>query len=119
MKMIQPAAGQYPAETKSFPFNSFFTWCSKQQPNRLAWLAVIIVLHGCIITPLTLLIVMATGNNLLLWPPVIVAMGASLVTNMAALSTHITLPVFFLSLLIDLSVVAICIAHGFVNLGLQ
>ena len=84
-------------------------WCQGQEENRLAWLAGIIFGHGCIITPLTLGFVILAGNNFVFWPWVIAAMGMSLVTNLAALPTKITIPVFFLSLFIDLTVIVYCI----------
>jgi hypothetical protein len=88
----------------------FFTWCNSQEKYRLGWLSGIIAGHGCFITPLTLLFVMISGNSPLLWAFVIAAMGMSLITNLAALPTKITIPVFFLSVLIDVIVVINCIA---------
>jgi hypothetical protein len=40
-------------------------------------------------------------------------MGITLVTNLAAMPTKITIPVFFLSVLVDLVIIASCIAIGF------
>jgi hypothetical protein len=40
-------------------------------------------------------------------------MGMCLVTNLAALPTKITLPIFFLSLVIDLAIIISGIASGF------
>jgi hypothetical protein len=49
--------------------------------------------------------VMLSGNSMFLWALVIGAMTMTLVTNLAALSTKITIPVFFLSILIDLGII--------------
>ncbi len=87
----------------------FFDWCRGQEKNRLAWLALIITGHGCVITPITLGIIILSGNNFVFWPWTIAAMGMSVVTNLAAQPTKITIPVFFLSVLIDLAVIATCI----------
>src|SRR4051812_2875108 len=81
----------------------FWSWCESQQKNRLLWLGVILTGHGCIFTPLTVMTVLLAGTNLFLFMLAIVAMGLAVVTNLAALPTKITLPVFFLSLLIDIS----------------
>jgi hypothetical protein len=51
---------------------------------------------------------MFTGNNLYLFVLATAAMGMTLVTNLAALPTKITLPVFVLSILIDLGIVISC-----------
>jgi hypothetical protein len=111
METLQQSFGtiHLPAKTqKSSLLHRFFGWCRSQEENRLAWLAVIIFGHGCIITPLTLGFVMLSGNNFIFWPWIIAAMGMSLVTNLAALPTKITIPIFFLSLLIDVIVIVNC-----------
>jgi hypothetical protein len=42
----------------------------------------------------------------------IVAMGISLVSNLAAMPTKITIPLFVLSIIIDLVVIGFALAHG-------
>ncbi|MGZ8551621.1 MAG: hypothetical protein ACXWV2_13205 [Chitinophagaceae bacterium] len=77
-----------PAQTnKNTLAHRFSSWCQGQEKNRLAWLAVIIAGHGCIITPITLLIVMLSGTSFIVWPWIIAAMGMPPVTNLAALPT--------------------------------
>ncbi len=87
----------------------FFTWAEKQEPNRFGWLAVIIALQACLVVPVSLLFVFAAGNALLHWAMITGAMAMCLVTNLAAMPTKITIPVFILSLLIDIAVVAMCL----------
>ena len=87
----------------------FFRWCEDQQEARLLWLGIALTAHGCIFTPLTVMVVMFTGNNLYLFVAAIAAMGMSLVTNLAALPTKITIPLFILSLLIDLGIIISCV----------
>mgnify|MGYP003576222044 CR=1 FL=1 len=72
-----------------------------------------IVGHSCIITPLTIMAVLLAGTNLFLFVLTIVAMGLSLVTNLTALPTRITIPVFILSIVIDIEVVITCAFLGF------
>jgi hypothetical protein len=57
--------------------------------------------------------VLLAGTNLTLFLIAIVAMGMSLVTNLAAMPTKITIPIFVLSILLDLLVVGVALAHGF------
>ena len=89
----------------------FITWCKAEEESRLLWLGIILTAHGCIITPLTVMVVMFNGNNLYLFVLAIAAMGMTLVTNLAALPTKITIPVFVLSILIDLAIVISCAFH--------
>jgi hypothetical protein len=91
----------------------FLTWCQAQEENRLLWLGIILFGHGCVITPLTLFSIMLAGNPVILWPFAIAAMTMSLVVNLAAMPTKITIPIFLFSLVIDLLVIINCIAIGF------
>lgn len=115
MKTIQQAynPAYFAAEKKRSVIQRFFAWCTAQEKNRLAWLGGIIAGHGCVFTPLTVLFIVLSGNNPVFWPFAIGAMGLALVTNLAALPTRVTIPVFFLSLLIDLVIIANCVALGF------
>lgn len=116
MKTLQHSIGSIPLHTTTERvslMHRFFDWCGRQEKNRLAWLAVIVAGHGCVITPLTLVAVMLSGNNFIFWPLVIGAMGMSLITNLAALPAKVTIPVFFLSLLIDVVVIVNCLILAF------
>jgi hypothetical protein len=94
-------------EAASHPpvFSKFFNWCTAQNHNRLLWLGVILAAHGCILTPLTAMIVLIEGAPFALFMLATTAMGRALVTNLAAMPTKYTLPVFALSVLIDIAVV--------------
>ena len=85
-------------------FTGFINWCKGQQENRLIWLGVAVAAHGCVITPLTVFAVTMAGNSLVLFMLAIFAMAISLVTNLAALPTKITIPAFALSILIDIGI---------------
>jgi hypothetical protein len=54
--------------------------------------------------------VMLAGNLMILWAFIIGAMTMCLIVNLAAMPTKITIPVLFLSILIDLGVMISCIA---------
>jgi hypothetical protein len=88
----------------------FFTWCANQQHNRLAWLAIALAGHGCIFTPITLLVIALTGINLTLLIAAMVAMGAALVTNLAAMPTKFTIPTLVLSLAADAVIIGCALA---------
>jgi len=100
-------------ESKKVISRQFLDWCKAQEKDRMLWLAIIVSSHGCIITPLTALVVAFSVNSILLWILATGAMGMALVTNLAALPTKITIPVFVLSLVIDIVIIISCIAVGF------
>ena len=93
-------------------FEKAIAWCDHQQSNRLFWLGFSIAVHGCILTPLTVIAILLAGTNLFLFFLAIISMAASLVTNLAALPTKITIPVFFLSIIIDIAIIIDCAIMG-------
>lgn len=98
--------------TPSF-LSSFLSWCQQQEENRFGWLGGIIAAHGCLLTPITLFAVILSGSSFPLFIAAIAAMGMSLVTNLAAMPTKVTIPVFFLSVLVDLAIIGCSLALGF------
>ena len=93
-------------------FAKFINWCEGEEKNRLGWLALALTAHGCIITPLVVLAIVTAGNNFILWIIAMVAMGITVVVNLAAQPTKITIPTFFSSILLDFAVVIACISHA-------
>lgn len=106
-----PAA--YAEESKISLLKKIMNWCKNQDKNRLLWLGIALTAHGCIITPITIMAVLFAGNNIFLFVLALVAMGATLVTNLAAMPTKITIPVFILSTLIDIVIILSCAFTGF------
>src|SRR5258705_12566849 len=98
--------------TKVSVWKKFIDWCESQQKYRIGWMIVTITLHGCVLTIFTMFAVILAGNHFIFWPFVIVAMGITLFTNLVALPTKITIPVFFFSVLIDLVIIISCIVIG-------
>jgi hypothetical protein len=91
----------------------FIQWADGQEKNRFGWTAGILAGHGCIMTVLTTMAIVFTGNHFIFWPFAIGAMAVCLITNLAAMPTKITIPVFFFSLLIDIAIITLCLANGF------
>lgn len=100
-------------QSKTSVLKKFMNWCEGQQKNRLLWLGVSLTAHGCILTPITIMAVLLAGSNLVLFVLALVAMGASLVTNLAALPTKITIPVFVFSIVLDIVIILSCVLTGF------
>jgi hypothetical protein len=87
----------------------FNQWCADQQESRFLWVGIALAALGSIFTPLTVAVVMISGNPISLFVLAMASMGMTLVTNLAALPTKITIPVFLLSILIDLAIIIACI----------
>ena len=94
-------------------WKKFITWADGQEEYRLGWTAFAITGHGCVFTIITSMMVLFTGDHFIFWHVVIAAMAVCVVVNLAAMPTKVTIPVFFLSLLIDLVIIVICLANGF------
>jgi len=90
-------------------FSQFFSWCANQDKNRILWTGVILIFHGCAITPITGLVIVSTGNHIGYWVAASAAMAMALVPNLASLSTKITIPVFLLTIAIDIAVIGGCL----------
>ena len=84
----------------------------------MLWLGFALAGQGCILAPLAVLTVLATGGNLVLFMIALVAMAMTLVTNLAAMPTRITIPFFFASILLDVAVIvtAFVTATSMVNI---
>jgi hypothetical protein len=94
-------------------WEKFISWCEGQEKYRFGWLAASFTIHGCVLTILTMFAIILSGNHFIFWPFAIAGMGMTVITNLSALPTKITIPVFFLSVLIDLVIIALCAALGF------
>lgn len=91
-------------------FSRFVNWAAAQEDRRFMWLALALGGHGCVLTPLTiLLVVVFTGLNLALFLTALGAMALALIVNLAAMPTKYTIPAFFLSVLVDVVVIAAAI----------
>jgi hypothetical protein len=99
--------------TKPTLWKRLIQWAEGQEKNRFGWTAGILAGHGCVTTILTVFAILLTGNQFIFWPIAIGAMAACVITNLAAMPTKITIPVFFVSLLVDLIIITICLINGF------
>lgn len=108
--MEQTIAVSYTKEAaKVSLLKRFMNWCNEQDHNRMLWVGIALTAHGCIITPITAMFVYLGGTNMFLFTLVIAMMGVTLVTNLAAMPTKITLPVFISSTVIDIAIIISCL----------
>ena len=103
----QPVSASF-SESKNI-VTTFLTWSKEQEPHRILWVGVALATHGCIITPLTImaLLMLSTGDvPMISFTMVMLSMVMVLVTNLAALPTKITIPVYVLSFITDMVILA-------------
>ncbi len=96
----------------------FFDWCDQQQKYWLMWLAFSLVLHGCVLIPLTFISVLLAGGDMMLFAAALAVVAASVVTNLAGLPTRVTIPVFILTFFTDIIIIIGCAAMGFHTLNI-
>jgi len=89
-------------------WQQFLRYAERQQPNRFGWLAFSFFMQGCVLVPITLMIVVMRGNPFELWIPTLVAFVVTETTNLAAMPTKITIPIFWAGVIADLLVIASC-----------
>ena len=93
---------------------NLLTGCVSQEKYRLRMACSSTLLFMvAVLTIFTMFAVILAGNHFIFWPFIIGGMGITLVVNLAALPTKITIPVFFFSVLMDLVIIISCIAIGF------
>lgn len=97
------------AATNASLWTRFVNYCKGQENNRLLWVGVILAAHGCILTPMVVMLTLLTGPNFFLFMTGMSAMGLALVTNLAAMPTKVTIPAFALSVLVDIAIVVTCL----------
>ena len=105
-------ANQISRTTSPSVFSKFISWCNGQEKYRLGWLGIILAVHGCALTPITLFAVVLTGTNFVFYIATLVAMAMAVVTNLAAMPTKVTIPVFFLSVLIEVVIIILALSSG-------
>ena len=93
----------------STAFAGFTNWCKAQDFYRLFWLGIILGVHGCVLSPLTIAIIMYTGINMFMLLFACLAMAMCLIVNLAALPIRITIPVFIISVIIDVAIIIACV----------
>ena len=62
--------------------------------------------------PVVVFFVCMTGNDLALWMAAMAAMGVTLIVNLAAQPTKITIPTFFLSIVVDVAIIVACVVQS-------
>ena len=87
--------------------NKFLNWSADQQENRLAWQGIGLLVFGCFLTPLSVLMMSLTGANMFFILIAIVAMEVTLILDLTAMPTKITIPTFFIGAVADITIIIV------------
>jgi hypothetical protein len=101
---LAPQQVHSPYQRESF-ITKFLQWADRQQYERLFWLAFTLMFHACVLTPITALVASTSSNSFLVIIGAIVSISMIVITGLAALPTRITIPTFFISVLLDLALI--------------
>lgn len=94
---------------KHYSITGISEWLASQEKNRIMWVGLILTLHACILTPVTLFTITHTGNILGLWIVAALGMVACMITNLAALPTKYTIPTAITSLIVHIGILVFCL----------
>lgn len=102
---IQHAAKfDYTAQVLQKPFASkFISWCANEESeHHFMWTGIALVTQGAVLFPFTMLSMFIAGAPfwLLLLP--IISLGIVVVPNLAALNTKYTIPIYLLSIVLNI-----------------
>jgi hypothetical protein len=89
--------------------NQFLNWVDDQQENRIGWEGIGLMVFGCVLTPLTVVTISLSGVDLSLILISLVAMAITLVTNLTAMPTKITIPLFLLGVVADFTIIVVSV----------
>lgn len=101
------------AQNKENLLSRFLNWCKAQETNKFFWLALTFFGQIGLVLPVAACsIVFFGGNNFLLWIIILVVNVPTLVLNLAALPTKITLPFLFFAWFTELVIILYCAGIG-------
>ncbi len=94
-------------------FARFFQWAANEDAERhIVWVGASVTAMGAVFFPLTMAVVLLNGAQFSLIIAAMAAFVLVVATNLAAMPTKYTIPLFFLGILID---VAIVVASFFIH----
>ena len=84
----------------------FIQWATAEdETHHLGWVGGALTIESCVLFPLTMLTILANGGTFGLIIVAMISLSTVVITNLAALSTRYTIPVFFASILVNAGVI--------------
>lgn len=93
----------YPAQsTKKSFITNFFAWCANEDAeHHFMWTGIALLGQGAVLFPVTMFVMFATGASFWMLLAPITSLSMVVVPNLAGLKTKYTLPIFILSIIIN------------------
>lgn len=110
--MLNPGMTLHAAGSKQNLFTRFLNWCGSQEKNRMLWIGLTLGIHGCVLSPITLFAVIFSGIQTWMLALTAASIMLTLVVNLAALPMKNAIPVYVLSLAINISLLMAAIISG-------
>lgn len=90
-------------------FDRFFSWCEAQESNRFLWLGITFFAQIGLALPVAAFSIIFFGNNSsFLWITLLAVNLPTLILNLAALKTKVTLPFLFFAWLTEVVIILYC-----------
>jgi hypothetical protein len=90
----------------------FTTWCASQEKNKMAWTGTALGVHGCVLTPITLFVVIFAGIQTWMLALTAASIMLTLVAILSALPLKHAIPIFATSFLINIVLITTAIIGG-------
>src|SRR5262249_4054995 len=104
--------GSLSSTNKLSAWSRFVQWTDKEEErHHLGWVGGALAAEACFIFPGTMLAILANGASFGLIIVAMITFGMVVVTNLAALSTRYTIPVFFGGILINVAAIVASFFH--------
>ena len=104
----QSLARHYSTSTRRSAWSRFIQWATLEDAkHHFGWVGALLTVQATIILPGTMLAIAAGGASFGLIMVVAATFAAVVITNLAALSTRYTIPVFFICLLINVATILV------------
>lgn len=84
----------------------FIQWATEEEKtHHLGWVGAALTVQACVLFPGTMLAILANGASFILIMLAMISLTTVAIVNLAALSTRYTIPVFFLSILVNVGII--------------
>jgi hypothetical protein len=109
---VQSLSSTYSHKKENY-LTRFLTWCKAQETDRFLWLGLTFFAQIGLAVPVTACaIIFLGGNSYLLWIIMLAVNVPTLVLNLAALPTKVTLPFLFFAWFTELVIILYCVGLG-------
>lgn len=90
--------------------SNFFAWCGGEEAeHHFMWTGIALMSQGAVFFPITMFAMFATGASFWLMLAPIASLAMAVVPNLAGLNTKYTIPIYVLSIIIDVLAIGVAL----------